>query len=101
MSLYRKPPRLPELLAPAGSPEALEAAIAAGADAVYLGGSRFNARMTAAYNRNIKLACIITFNCQKNPLLDYLLSIFCCLISLPKNFLASYEPISLEEILGE
>ena len=47
MSLYRKPPRLPELLAPAGSPEALEAAILAGADAVYLGGSRFNARMNA------------------------------------------------------
>jgi len=38
---------LPELLAPAGSPEALDAAIAAGADAVYLGGSRFNARMGA------------------------------------------------------
>ena len=47
MSQYRKPPRLPELLAPAGSPEALEAAILAGADAVYLGGSRFNARMNA------------------------------------------------------
>jgi putative protease len=38
---------LPELLAPAGSPEALEAAFRAGADAVYLGGSRFNARMNA------------------------------------------------------
>ena len=47
MSLNRQPPRLPELLAPAGSPEALEAAITAGADAVYLGGSRFNARMNA------------------------------------------------------
>lgn len=47
MSLNLQPPRLPELLAPAGSPEALEAAIAAGADAVYLGGSRFNARMNA------------------------------------------------------
>ena len=42
MNLTHQPPRLPELLAPAGSPEALEAAIAAGADAVYLGGSRFN-----------------------------------------------------------
>ena len=42
-----QPERLPELLAPAGSPEALEAAITAGADAVYLGGSRFNARMNA------------------------------------------------------
>lgn len=39
--------RLPELLAPAGSPEALDAAIAAGADAVYFGGSAFNARMNA------------------------------------------------------
>lgn len=40
-------PSLPELLAPAGSPEALEAALLAGADAVYLGGSRLNARMNA------------------------------------------------------
>ena len=37
----------PELLAPAGSPEALRAAIAAGADAVYFGTSVFNARMNA------------------------------------------------------
>lgn len=39
---------LPELLAPAGSPEALRAAIAAGADAVYLGGKQFGARKSAA-----------------------------------------------------
>lgn len=39
--------RLPELLAPAGSPEALYAAIGAGADAVYLGGTHLNARMNA------------------------------------------------------
>lgn len=39
--------RIPELLAPAGSPEALDAAIAAGADAVYFGGGSFNARMNA------------------------------------------------------
>ena len=38
---------LPELLAPAGSPEALHAALAAGADAVYFGGGSFNARMRA------------------------------------------------------
>lgn len=37
----------PELLAPAGTPEALKAAIAAGADAVYFGTSTFNARMNA------------------------------------------------------
>jgi putative protease len=34
-----------ELLAPAGSPEALDAAVAEGADAVYLGLKEFNARM--------------------------------------------------------
>ncbi len=39
--------KIPELLAPAGSPEALEAALVAGADAVYLGGSHFNARIHA------------------------------------------------------
>ena len=37
----------PELLAPAGSPEAFRAAVAAGADAVYLGGKRFGARKSA------------------------------------------------------
>ena len=38
---------LPELLAPAGSPEALAAAISAGADAVYLGSTQFGARAFA------------------------------------------------------
>lgn len=37
----------PEILAPAGSVEALKAAIHAGADAVYLGGTRFGARAYA------------------------------------------------------
>ena len=39
--------KLPELLCPAGSPDALDAAIEGGADAVYLGGALFNARMHA------------------------------------------------------
>ena len=39
--------KMPELLAPAGSPEALRSALLAGADAVYLGGTLFNARMNA------------------------------------------------------
>ena len=39
--------RLPELLAPAGSFAALEAAIEAGADAVYFGGEQFGARAFA------------------------------------------------------
>lgn len=39
--------KLPELLAPAGSPEALHAAIEAGADAVYFGGELYSNRMRA------------------------------------------------------
>ncbi|MHB1153096.1 MAG: U32 family peptidase [Eubacteriales bacterium] len=39
--------RLPELLAPCGSAESLDAAILGGADAVYLGGTAFNARINA------------------------------------------------------
>ncbi len=38
---------LPELLAPAGSPEALAAALKNGADAVYFGANSFNCRMRA------------------------------------------------------
>src|SRR5690242_1367737 len=39
-----KPRPIPELLAPAGSLDAVRAAVANGADAVYLGAERFNAR---------------------------------------------------------
>lgn len=38
---------IPELLAPAGGPDALRAAVANGADAVYLGVDRLNARQSA------------------------------------------------------
>ncbi|MBO5883855.1 MAG: U32 family peptidase [Clostridia bacterium] len=40
-------PKRPELLSPAGSPLALHAAIEGGADAVYMGGAAFNARINA------------------------------------------------------
>ncbi len=43
----RTAPRLPELLSPCGSREALDAALRAGADAVYFGGTMHNARMHA------------------------------------------------------
>jgi putative protease len=39
--------KLPELLSPAGSPEAFQAAIEGGADAIYVGGASFNARINA------------------------------------------------------
>lgn len=39
--------QIPELLAPAGTPDALYAAVAAGTDAVYFGTGAFNARMNA------------------------------------------------------
>ncbi len=43
----QKNKKSPELLSPAGSPEALRAAIEGGADAVYMGGISFNARINA------------------------------------------------------
>ena len=39
--------KLPELLSPAGSLQAFEAAIDGGADAIYVGGASFNARINA------------------------------------------------------
>ncbi|QGP90795.1 Peptidase family U32 [Neomoorella glycerini] len=48
-----------ELMAPAGSPEALKAAVGNGADAVYLGGKQFNAREGAEnFSRQEILAAI-------------------------------------------
>ena len=57
--------KLPELLAPVGSPETLDAAIMGGADAVYLGGKLFNARMNAKNfdDESIKNAVSL---CHKN-----------------------------------
>ncbi len=44
-----KKARMIEVLAPAGSFESMQAAVNAGADAVYMGGTRFGAR---AYAKN-------------------------------------------------
>ncbi|MDP3058667.1 MAG: DUF3656 domain-containing protein [bacterium] len=52
---------IPELLAPAGGPEALKAAVWAGADAVYLGGQQFSARATAVNFSLSELESAITF----------------------------------------
>lgn len=51
----------PELLAPAGSWEALVAAIQNGADAVYLGGKLFNARQSAHNFDNDELARAVEY----------------------------------------
>lgn len=45
--MNRKENGKPEILAPAGGPESLRAAVRAGADAVYLGASAFSARASA------------------------------------------------------
>ena len=50
-----------EILAPAGSREALEAAVLNGADAVYLGGSLFNARASASNFSNEELKDAVDF----------------------------------------
>jgi putative protease len=52
-------PRSPELLAPAGSWEALRAAATNGADAVYFGVESFNARMRAANFQVQELSTIV------------------------------------------
>jgi putative protease len=53
--------QVPELLAPAGSLEAVRAAVANGADAVYCGASRFNARDDGAQLTldDLEQACLI------------------------------------------
>ncbi len=50
-----------ELLAPAGSYDSLKAAIGAGADAVYLGGTRFGARASAANFREDELCQAVRY----------------------------------------
>ncbi len=60
-SPYPKGKRLPELLAPAGSPEAFSAAIAAGADAVYLSGQQFGARKYARNFSNVEIERSVAF----------------------------------------
>lgn len=67
---------MPEILAPAGNQQALEAAVRAGADAVYLGLTDFNARRTAgnfdaaalqeaaAFCRARGVKCYLTFNTE-------------------------------------
>ncbi len=67
-------PPVPELLSPAGSPACLPAAVAGGADAVYLGLQRFSARAraenfcieelggTVAYLHESGLRCYVTLN---------------------------------------
>lgn len=80
---------LPELLSPAGSPEALTAAVAAGADAVYFGGASFSNRMRAKnftgdeirsaihFCRSYGVKCYITVNTRVRDIeLDQVLD-FC------------------------
>ena len=52
---------IPELLAPAGSPEALKAAVYAGCDAVYLGGRLYGARAYAANFDNAGIEKAVAF----------------------------------------
>ena len=54
-----------EILSPAGSPQALRAAVASGADAVYFGGGGFNARHFAQNFEGEDMARAIAF-CRQN-----------------------------------
>jgi len=83
-----------ELLAPAGSFEALAAAVESGADAVYLGGTKFNARAFAdnfdndtlikavdyAHLRGVKVYItvnILIFDRELEEVLDYIRFLYC------------------------
>jgi len=54
-----------ELLAPAGNFECLKAAVANGADAVYLGGERFNAREGAENFSGAGLEAALSYACER------------------------------------
>lgn len=62
--------KLPELLAPCGSPDTLDAAIKSGADAVYLGGTILNARMNAENFNNAVLKSSVQ-KCHDNGVKIY------------------------------
>lgn len=57
-----------ELLAPAGSPASLKAAVQSGADAVYIGGSRFSARSSATNFDDAALIEYVNY-CHKRDVL--------------------------------
>ena len=59
------PAHPPELLAPAGNWECVRAAVANGADAVYFGLPRFNARMRADNFSEAELPEVVQF-CHKH-----------------------------------
>lgn len=61
----------PEVLAPAGSPEQLTAAVRSGADAVYLGAGNFNARRSAANFSDDELAQAVEY-CHERGVAVYL-----------------------------
>ena len=63
--------RSPELLAPAGSPEALRAAVQNGADAVYLGWGSFNARRGARNFSRDEFASAVSY-CHLRGVKTYL-----------------------------
>ncbi|MBR4987260.1 MAG: U32 family peptidase, partial [Methanocorpusculum sp.] len=59
--MYSVVMHIPELLAPAGSPEALKAAVYAGCDAVYLGGRMYGARAYASNFDNAGILDAVAF----------------------------------------
>jgi putative protease len=63
---------IPELLAPAGNWESLQAAIQAGADSIYFGIDKLNMRVRAAHSFTIKDLKKITSLCHKQNIKAYL-----------------------------
>ena len=61
MSADRLQIRKPEVLSPAGSMESVRAAVNAGCDAIYIGGSRFGARAYAQNPREEDMLDVIRY----------------------------------------
>ena len=62
----------PEILAPAGTPTALQAAVDAGADAVYLGLKSFNMRSRASSNFTLEELAAASAACRSRGVKIYL-----------------------------
>ena len=62
--------KAPELLAPAGNMECVRAAVANGADAVYFGLPRFNARVRADNFTEEELPAVVEF-CHRHGVKAY------------------------------
>lgn len=93
--------KTPELLAPAGNMEKLEVAVAYGADAVYLGGTRFGLRAAAANFDEEKLQKAVIFAHRHGVKVYVTVNIFAHNYDLPDlpRYLKYLEQIEVDGVI--